>query len=39
MVGSMQGKVALVAMESTQYKHLAADRSLQQTRAMRSKRT
>jgi hypothetical protein len=34
-----QGKVALVAMECTQYKRLAADRSIQQTRAMRSKRT
>lgn len=32
------GKVALVAMESPEYQRLAADSTLEQTRAMRSKR-
>jgi hypothetical protein len=33
-----EGKVALVAMESAAYKRLASNRSIEQTRAMRSKR-
>ncbi|HET8608189.1 MAG TPA: DUF6157 family protein [Burkholderiales bacterium] len=33
------GKVALVAVESTDYKHLASSRSVRQTQAMRSRRT
>lgn len=33
-----EGKLALVALESPQYKRLSSDRSIEQTRAMRSKR-
>ena len=33
-----QGKVALVAIESSAYKELARNKSIEQTRAMRSKR-
>lgn len=33
-----EGKVALVAMESAAYKRLTSDHSVEQTRAMRSKR-
>ncbi len=34
-----EGKVALVAVESPEYKRLSDSRSIEQTRAMRSKRT
>jgi Family of unknown function (DUF6157) len=33
-----EGKVALVAVESPKYQQLSGDRSIEQTRAMRSKR-
>lgn len=35
---NLEGKVALVAVESPRYKELSSSRSIEQTRAMRSKR-